>query len=47
MKLIQQIPQLAALAAVSFTLVACGGDDNNSSASSSPEVPVARLWASS
>lgn len=35
MKLIQQIPQLAAVAAVSFTLVACGGDDNNSSSSSS------------
>jgi len=35
MKLIQQIPQLAALAAVSLTLVACGGDDNKSSSSAS------------
>ena len=35
MKIIQQIPQLAALAAVSLTLVACGGDDNNSGRSSS------------
>lgn len=36
MKLIQQFPQLAMLAAVSFTLVACGGDDNKSSSSASP-----------
>jgi len=35
MKLIQQFPQLAMLAAVSFTLVACGGDDNKSSSSAS------------
>ncbi|HEY0894366.1 MAG TPA: choice-of-anchor I family protein [Cellvibrio sp.] len=35
MKLIQQFPQLAALAAVSLTLVACGGDDNKSSSSAS------------
>lgn len=35
MKIIQQIPQLAALAAVSLTLVACGGDDNKSGSSSS------------
>ncbi|EIK45639.1 hypothetical protein O59_001278 [Cellvibrio sp. BR] len=35
MKLIQQIPRWAALAAVSFSLVACGGDDNDSSSSSS------------
>jgi hypothetical protein len=34
MKLIQQIPQLATLAAISFTLAACGGDDNKSSSSS-------------
>lgn len=35
MKLIQHIPQLATLAVVSFTLVACGGDDNKSGNSSS------------
>ncbi len=35
MKIIQQIPQLAALAAVSLTLVACGGDDDKSGSSSS------------
>lgn len=35
MKLIQQFPQLAALAAVCLTLVACGGDDNKSSSSAS------------
>ena len=44
MKLIQQFSQLATLAAVSFTLVACGGDDNkssnNSSSSSSSQVSV-------
>jgi len=35
MKIIQQLPQLATLAAVSFALVACGGSDNNSSTRSS------------
>lgn len=40
MKLIQQIPQLATLAAVSFTLVACGGgsSSNNSNSSSSSQI---------
>ena len=34
MKIMQQLPQLATLAAVSLTLAACGGDDNNSGNSS-------------
>lgn len=45
MKIIQQIPQLATLAAISFTLVACGGDDNkptNSSSSASSQLSSAQ-----
>ncbi len=46
MKLIQRIPQLATLAAISFTLVACGGDDNksvNGSSSASSQLSSAQL----
>lgn len=46
MKLIQQFPQLAALAAVSFTLVACGGDDNKSSSSASSSSQVSSTVSS-
>jgi len=47
MKLIQQIPQLATLAAVSFTLVACGGSDNNSTSSSSSSSQPSSVLSSS
>lgn len=47
MKIIQQIPQLAALAAVSLTLVACGGDDNKSGNSSSSASSVSSVAPSS
>lgn len=46
MKLIQQFPQLAALAAVSLTLVACGGDDNKSSSSASSSSQVSSTVSS-
>ena len=38
MKIMQQLPQLATLAAVSLTLAACGGSDDNSNNSSSSSV---------
>lgn len=43
---IQQFPRLAALAAVSLTLVACGGDDNKSSSSVSSSSQLSSAVAS-
>lgn len=47
MKLFQQIPQLATLAAISFALVACGGGDNNSNSSSSSSSQLSSAQPSS
>lgn len=46
MKLIQQIPHWATLAAVSFTLVACGGDNKKSTSGSSSSLSSALTTSS-
>lgn len=47
MKLFQQIPQLATLAAISFALVACAGGDNKSNSSSSSSSQLSSAQPSS